>query len=122
MIEIIDARSQIEAKIVVHVTGAPVTPADYLSHVIAPDTVILHFSSDQDTVMWVCTKVKVTGARILKPATDGTQRLGKMNHSAEWFTYGGMDLARNTRYHVPEWIRDLIEQARPVGAPSIPNL
>lgn len=116
-------RINVEAKATIYVTDVPTIPADYLGFDILPDTVNLVFRLPENQDAWVCAVVKVHGNRVLKPGIDGNQRIGKTSHTAEWFAHAGRDVTATALHnYLPDWLRALIEQARPEGCPSTPNL
>lgn len=112
MIDVTSVSSHAEATVTIGVTGTPVLVATYQTRSFQPDQITVKFRYKPQTDAdgwthhtWTRTSVTVVGPRILKPAKDGTQRLG----------------ADHLRYHpmyadqLPEWLTKLVDELRPSG-------
>src|SRR6476620_5338664 len=99
--------------VTVNLTGTPEQKTTYTSRTISPDTVVIRYRYEQHVTQdgwtehsWLASDVQVTGPRVLKPAADGSQRLGVDRHEARWYTVGsGRDVAAD----MPEWLAETIE-------------
>lgn len=114
-IDIKSARTQVKAVVRVELSGAPDMTADYSKWQINPDslTVEYHYKQAQGDDgwtghQWTTFDVRVTGRRILKPAADGSRRLGEQSGRRSWYT-------RNQLADMPEWVKRLVEEMRPSG-------
>ena len=106
---------RVEAVIRAPLTGAPQTPVTHLSRDIQPDYIYIKYRFESHG--WVASSAEVTGFRVLKPATDGTQLLGKGTHRAYWHTIRG-DVQADT--NLPEWLDTLVSALRPTGDVTVP--
>jgi hypothetical protein len=111
MIKVMSASGSAEAVVSIGVTGTPPLKATFQERQLQPEriTVRYRYQAQVDTDGWthhVWTRVNVVvdGPRILKPAADGSQRLG-----VEVLRYNPVfeDL--------PEWLVKLADEFRPSG-------
>jgi hypothetical protein len=115
--------------VTVSLTGAPEQKTTYTSRTIAPDTAVIRYLYEQQVTpdgwtehSWLATDVQATGPRVLKPAADGSQRLGVDRHEARWYTVrSGRDVAADNP-DMPEWLAGVIEQMRPSGGLDLPQV
>ena len=116
MIDVTSVTSRAEATVTIGVTGTPALVVTYQTRSFQPDQIIVRFQYQPQTDTdgwthhtWKRTSVAVTGPRILKPAADGSQRLG----------------ADRLSYHpvysdeAPEWLLKLVDELRPSGDVSL---
>jgi hypothetical protein len=115
-------------KVETDLKGAPEHKADYISRRIVPDRAIVTYRYHEQMTedgwtqhRWLAMDVKLTGYRILKPAADGSQRLGVDRHEACWYTVRtGADLVAD-KPELPAWVAELIQRMRPSGELVLPT-
>lgn len=111
MIDVTDVSGKASVTVTVTVTGAPAVQASYRTRSLDPRHISIKYTYHSEKVdgwtehHWIATDVVVNGPRILKPAPDGTQRLG-----AETLRYAPMAVSE-----APEWLRKLMVELRPSG-------
>lgn len=112
MIDVTRVTSRAEATVTVGVTGTPVLVATYQTRTFLPEQITVKFLYKPQTDgdgwthhTWKVTGVTVTGPRILKPAADGSQRLG-----VDYLRYQPISLD-----DVPEWLRKIMDELTPSG-------
>lgn len=112
MIDVTSVSSRAEATVTIGVTGAPPMKATYQTRGFLPEQITVKYvykpQRDDDGWThhtWTHTDVTAIGPRILKPAADGSQRLG----------------AEHLRYRpaytdqLPEWLVKIVNELRPSG-------
>lgn len=112
MLDVTHVTSRAEATVTIGVAGAPPLKASYQERHFLPEQVMVTYlykpqqGDDGWTAhRWVPVNVSVVGPRILKPAPDGTQRLG----------------VEGLRYHLsygeqpPEWLAKIVNELAPSG-------
>lgn len=112
MIDVTSVGSRAEASVTITVTGAPALVATYQTRTFLPEQITVKYvykpQTDADGWThhtWTATSVTVVGPRILKPAADGSQRLG-VEHLRYHPNYGDQ---------VPEWLRKIMDELTPSG-------
>jgi hypothetical protein len=112
MIDVTDVSGDAFVTVTIAVTGAPPLKATWQERSFLPAQVHVRYlykpqvDGDGWTVhVWVPRNVSATGPRILKPAPDGSQRLG-----VEHLTYKPI-----SQHDHPEWLRQLVHELRPSG-------
>jgi len=120
-IDITSVSNRVRAHVGVQLTGAPDLKTDYTSWTIEPSHVQVEYTYRQQLTEdgwkeheWVATDIRVTGSRILKPAADGSRRLGKDIGSRRWYS----PPERDPR---PEWLEALVAELRPSGDVDLPG-
>lgn len=113
MIDVKSASSSTTSSVTLTLTGAPALDVLYTNRQIDPAQVFFKYeyapvtSEDGWTEhTWNLVSVRATGARILKPAADGSQRLG-----VEVLAYKPLYLK-----DTPEWLLSLAGEVRPSGS------
>lgn len=113
MIDVKSASSSTTSSVTLTLTGAPALKVLYTNRQINPGQVVFKYkyapvtSEDGWTEhTWDLVSIRATGARILKPAADGSQRLG-----VEVLAYEPMSLK-----NAPEWLLSLANEVRPSGS------
>lgn len=120
-VQILEAATRTKANRHARITGAPELDATYLDQTIQPQHIwiryVYHLVNGEPT--WTATQIIVEGFRVLKPARDGSQRLGKQTHIATWTSW---DLGHRTtsRNQTPAWLDDVVEILRPSGGVGLP--
>lgn len=119
-----DTRSWADVVVHADVMGAPETKVTYLDQMMQPDQVRITYAYDAVAGRWVAHDVFTTGLRVLKPAADGTQRLGKDSHKSYWSSWGRKDiqvsrLSAAGGSELPEWLNKLVDELRPTGGVSM---
>lgn len=111
MIDVTDVSGQVTATVNITVKGAEPLKVPYQDRHLWPDRIAVKYTYHSELVdgwtehHWIATDVTVVGPRILKPAPDGTMRLG-----VEILRYHPMNLTDS-----PEWLRKLMVELRPSG-------
>lgn len=123
IVRVTESATSVRAVAYVKVTDAPPVKADGIDRQISPYAVeisyVYHRTSGPDGWVehrWLARGVTVHGRHILKPAKDGTEKLGANVYRATWSSFGGLDLVDVP--HVgspPEWVMTIIEGQRPSG-------
>lgn len=113
MIDVKSASSSTTSSVTLTLTGAPPLKVLYTNRQLDPGQVFFKYEYTPTTTgdgwtehTWDLVSVRATGARILKPAADGSQRLG-----AEVLAYKPMSLK-----NAPEWLLSLANEVRPSGS------
>ena len=119
MIDVKSASSTTTSSVVLTLTGAPPLKVLYTNRQIDPGQVFFKYEYVPTTTedgwtehTWKLVSVRATGARILKPAADGSQRLG-----VEMPAYEPVRLK-----DVPEWLLSLAREVRPSGSVDEANV
>jgi hypothetical protein len=117
------AKLYVSARVTATLTGVPVLKVTNTRDIL-PEHVTLSYvyATVEEQTVWVCRSARVGGHRVLKPAPDGSQRLGQEVHSGELYSslpLGLEDLKSNRE--VPTWLRDLIVLSRPDGNIELPG-
>lgn len=111
MLDVTEVSGHAFASVSIGVTGAPPLKATYQERFFLPARIHVRYvykpeAADGWTVhRWYPTDVSAVGPRILKPAPDGTQRLG-----VEDLTYKPI-----SQHDHPEWLRQLVAELSPSG-------
>jgi hypothetical protein len=111
MLDVTEVTGHAFATVSVAVTDAPPLKATYQDRRFQPARIHIRYAykpeaADGWTVhRWHAVDVTVVGPRILKPAPDGTQRLG-----VEDLRY-----SPTSSDHCPEWLRHLMAELSPSG-------
>lgn len=110
MIDISEVTSQVQVSTTVTLSGAEPVQVKYTIPIrfLNPEQVRIEYSLSDDGE-WVRRYIRIHGLRILKPAADGTMRLGKEQHHRDWYHYDK---------DVPDWIQALVNEMRPFGNPQ----
>lgn len=120
MIDVTDVKSWAVVK--VHVKLDPDTVSDmkvqYLNRRMLPDFFGAEYRFDASADRWVCGCITITGHRLLKPAADGTRRVGKDRHKS---TYGWSSGDVQADGKLPEWLDKLATELRPSGRVTLPG-
>ena len=111
MLDVTEVTGHAFATVSIAVTGAPPLKATYQERFFQPARIHVRYeykpeAADGWTVhRWHPVDVTAVGPRILKPAPDGTQRLGveELKFNPTW-----------NREH-PEWLRQLAAELAPSG-------
>lgn len=129
-VRVTESATSVRAVTWIKVTDAPPVKADGVDRMISPYAVeisyVYHRTPTPDgwtEHRWLARGVTVHGRHILKPAKDGTEKLGVNVHRAAWSTSGSLDLV-DVPYvgSPPEWILAVIEQQRPSGELALAGL
>ena len=112
MIDVTSVTSHAEALVTITVSGAPPLKATCNTRYFQPELITVKYvykpqREDDGWVhhIWAPTDVMVTGPRILKPAADGSQRLG-----VDWLRY--FPCYGDEK---PEWLTKIINELTPSG-------
>lgn len=118
-IDIKAARTLVKASVSVELSGAPDLVAEYTKWPISPYVLQVEYRYKQAEAEdgwtgheWATADVRVNGHRILKPAADGSRRLGEQSGRRSWYT-------RNDLAAMPEWVKRLVEEMRPSGSVDV---
>lgn len=119
-IDITDVSSHADVKVHVKFTTDLQVKATYLKHNIVPDLMVVTyaFGPGQHRGWWVAVDVMVAGHKVLKPAADGSVRLGKDRSKATWSAWGRKDV--QTEHNLPEELDKLVSELRPSGQVTLP--
>lgn len=112
MVDINKVSSTVDVTVRIELSGAPEMNSRLSNRLIQPGLAVFQYRlimTDAGPV-WRCYTADVHGTRILKPAPDGSVRLGKEVMRNSWSGY--LDNA-------PEWVVNLINEVRPNGAPEV---
>jgi hypothetical protein len=123
IVRVTESATSVQAVTWVKVADAPPVKADGIDLQISPYAVeisyVYHRVAGPDGWIehrWLARGVAVHGQHILKPAKDGTERLGASVYRATWSSFGGRDLVDSTSVgSPPEWVLVIIESHRPSG-------
>lgn len=120
-IDITDVSAEVTATVVVKLRPgtAPDMRAQYVDRMMQPDRVQVEYRFDAGLNWWFAISVKVTGHRLLKPAANGTPRIGKDTHSV---SYGGWRADVQADNGLPGWLDRLVIELRPSGQVSLPGV
>lgn len=120
-IDITDVSAEVTATVTVSLRPgtAPDMKSQYTDRVMQPDRVRVEYWFDAGLNCWFAINVKVTGHRLLKPAADGTPRIGKDKHSV---SYGGWRKDVQADNGLPGWLDQLVDELRPSGLVSLPGV
>lgn len=118
-IEITKLTGTATAVVRMYVSAAPAMKASYVDADILPYFVQINYrhvkAVDPDgwvSHSWAAVDVRVVGHRVLKPAKDGSQRISDtVTHDRKWYDTQAVDPDT-----LPDWLADLVEEARPYGA------
>lgn len=113
MIDIESVRTSVPVTVRVKLNGAPPLKASYSDRLFLPDYVKLRYavSRVEGEAVWSCEDRDVSGPRILKPADDGSMRLGKDRCTRTFYS----------TYELVPWLAQLIDELRPSGLPDLPG-
>lgn len=125
--EMEDVTTQVVATCWIKVNGTPSLVAEDRAQDMQPHSIKVEYVYRQThnkngwvEHSWVARSVLVNGLRILKPAKDGTQRLGGTVQRCTWVLSmsGGLINAIDGDCP-PEWLAEIIEAVRPSGEMSV---
>lgn len=112
MSDVTTVSSQVTATVNIGVTGTEALVATYQTRSFQPGRITVTYvykpqrgDDGWTRHTWVPAKVSAVGPRILKPAADGSQRLG-----VEELRYNPVNLN-----DAPEWLRKIISELTPSG-------
>lgn len=122
-IDVVEVNSRVVADVEIRLTGAPEVKS-LTGPMIDPFLVVATYRYEAvpgddrwASHEWHAMNVKVHGWKVLKSAANGTRRVsGKVSHEANWYGRADMpvdDERRKTR--LPDWLADLVNEARPSG-------
>lgn len=78
--------------------------------------------TDSHDGFWHAVKVTAAGPRVLKPAPDGSRRLGAETCRTEWsHSIDVQQFGSGRDNTVPEWLDDLVTDMRPSGHVQVPT-
>jgi hypothetical protein len=113
----------VSAGVTAPLTGVPVLKVTNTRDIL-PEHVRLSYmyATVEEQTVWICRSAQVSGHRVLKPAPDGSQRLGQEVRSGEWYSTLPLGL-EDLKFHreIPSWLRDLIVLLRPDGNVELPG-
>lgn len=108
--------------VTIRFTGAPDHAAQYSrqDRRFLPQYLEAEYEYDAGQSWWRVRSVTIVGPYILKPAADGSQRLGKGWGKYDWYGTSGRDMQE--RGELPEWLDQVLSEIRPAGALELPGI
>lgn len=113
MISIIEENNRTQMTIKARFTRVGSLPVPYTNQVIAPDRIQVTFDFQFATVpgRTRVTQLSVSGHRVLKPTSNGGQRLSEDRRDVNWSGNRTGDI-RQAR-ELPGWLRNVLAQLDP---------
>lgn len=108
-----------EVQVKLNPSTTPDVKVQYLDHRMQVDHMGAEYRLNTATGWWVCQTITLAGNRLLKPAADGTPRVGKDRHKTTYSSYSKGDV--QSKGDVPEWLDKLISELRPSGTVTLPG-
>lgn len=115
----VSAWAVVKVKVNLKPGTAPDMKVSYQDRMMQPDCVMVEYRLDPARGWWTADHITVVGARLLKPAPDGTPRIGKDRPKS---TYGGWNRDVQEEYDLPEWLDNLVSELRPNGNVTLPGV
>lgn len=116
-IDVTSVKAHADVVVVVELTGGPQVRATYLSFDIVVDWLGVTYRYNAADDFWFALDVRAGGQKVLKPAPDGTRRLGKDRSKANW---GSWSRDVQAEGNLPEELDRLVSELRPTGAVTLP--
>lgn len=119
-IDVTEVRAWASVSVTVKLDPATTEPvkSPYGEGHFQPDYMSTGWRYDTVTGSWLCTDITVVGCRILKPAPDGTKRLGKDHRKR---SYGGWSRDVLVEGEAPETLVKLARELQPSGELTLPG-
>jgi hypothetical protein len=118
-IDVTEVKSHADVVVTVQLTGGPQVRATYLPFDIVVDWMSVTYRYDVARNWWFALDVRAGGQKVLKPAPDGTRRLGKDRSKANW---GGWNRDVQESCNLPDELDKLVSELRPNGAVTLPGV